>query len=128
MNTVFQREHVDAFLSVILDDLLDPANHPVADEQRARHVTYMLVAFNLVVAEQQIAINAIAAKTNFVLRTVSLGIKYLTDHGYLESTLVHASHGRGRAFEYTFSAKFVRKVMGARATEPIGRGIVCCAK
>lgn len=112
---VFHRHHIDAFSSVIMDDLLDTERHTIADEQRARLMTYMMIAFYLAAAEQPITINAIAAKSKFVLRTVSLGIKYLADNDYLEPTLVKASHGRGRAYEYSFSAKFVRKVMARDA-------------
>jgi hypothetical protein len=102
---VFHRDHIDAFSSFIMDDLLDPERHAIADEQRARLMTYMMIAFYLNASGQPITINAIADKSRFVLRTVSLG----------ESTLVKASHGRGRAYEYAFSAKFVRKVMTRQA-------------
>ena len=42
---VFHRDHLDAFMTFIIEDVLDPKRNDIADEQRARLLTYMTIAF-----------------------------------------------------------------------------------
>ena len=112
---VFHRDHLDAFMSFVVEDILDPKRNAIADEQRARSLTYMTIAFYLTVEAKPITIGSIAEKTGFMPRTVNIGFKYLTEAGYLEPELTVASHGRGRAFQYSFSNKIVKKVLARAA-------------
>jgi predicted ArsR family transcriptional regulator len=112
---VFHRDHLDAFMSFVVEDILDPKRNAIADEQRARSLTYMTIAFYLTLDSKPITIGSIAEKTGFMPRTVNLGFKYLTEAGYLEPELTVASHGRGRAYQYSFSNKIVKKVLARAA-------------
>jgi hypothetical protein len=112
---VFHRDHLDAFMSFVVEDILDPKRNAIADEQRARSLTYMTIAFYLTVEAKPITIGSVSEKTGFMPRTVNLGFKYLTEAGYLEPELTVASHGRGRAYQYCFSNKIVKKVLARAA-------------
>lgn len=112
---VFHRDHLDAFMSFVIEDVLDPKRNDIADEQRARLLTYMTIAFYLAVESKPITIGSVSEKTGFMPRTVNLGFKYLTEAGYLEPELTVASHGRGRAYQYNFSNKVVKKVLARAA-------------
>lgn len=112
---VFQRDHLDAFMSFVIEDVLDPKRNDIADEQRARLLTYMTIAFYLTVDSKPITIGSVSEKTGFMPRTVNLGFKYLTEAGYIKPELTVASHGRGRAYQYSFSNRIVKKVLARAA-------------
>ena len=112
---VFHRDHLDAFMTFIIEDVLDPKRNDIADEQRARLLTYMTIAFYLTVSAEPITIGTVSDKTGFMPRTVNLGFKYLAEVGYLEPELTVARHGRGRAYQYSFSSKVVKKVLSRAA-------------
>lgn len=112
---VFHRDHLDAFMSFVIEDVLDPKRNDIADEQRARLLTYMTIAFYLSVETLPITIGSVAERTGFMPRTVNLGFKYLAEAGYLEPELTVASHGRGRAYQYSFSNRVVKKVLARAA-------------
>ena len=112
---VFHRDHLDAFMSFVVEDILDPKRNAIADEQRARSLTYMTIAFYLTVDSKPITIGSVSEMTGFMPRTVNLGFKYLTEAGYIEPEMTVASHGRGRAFQYSFSNKIVKKVLARAA-------------
>lgn len=112
---VFHKDHLDAFMTFVLHDVLDPDRNAIADEQRARLLTYMTVVFYMTVACEPVTIQAVADKTGFLPRTVNLGFKYLAEAGYLEPELTVNRQGRGRAFQYNFSGKVVKKVLARAA-------------
>ena len=112
---VFHRDHLDAFMSFVIVDVLDPKRNDIADEQRARLLTYMTIAFYLTVESKPITISSVSEKTGFLPRTVNLGFKYLAEAGYLDPELTVASHGRGRAYRYSFSNRVVKKVLARAA-------------
>jgi hypothetical protein len=111
IKSVFQRHHLDAFSVFLLEEMLDPKRNDIADESRSRLVTYMTIAFYLHVSEQPITVVSVSEKAHFNARTVNLGFKYLADNDYLVPTLTVARHGRGRAYEYSFAPKFVKRVL-----------------
>jgi hypothetical protein len=108
---VIHRRHLDALSTLLLEEFLDHGRHDMPDEQRLRVIAMMTLAFYLHVEGRPITVAAIIDKTRFKVRVVGLAFKYLADHDYLVAEQVVNRQGRGRAFQYSFAPKFVRRVI-----------------
>jgi hypothetical protein len=112
---LLSRQHLEAFSIQLLDEVFASHRDDISDEGKSRVVIYMTIAFHLHAQNVPVTIAAVAERARFNTRTVSSGFKTLADWDYLTPALTVARHGRGRAFEFSFSPRFTRRVIETHA-------------
>jgi hypothetical protein len=98
-------------MKFMLADLLDNERLGITSENRMRLATHISVAFYLSTTGDRITTAELAKRTGLNPRTINIGFKHFVERRYMTSEPVKASHGRGRAYEYTFTDTLVAKII-----------------
>ena len=106
----FTRRHTSAFMDFIIQMQDKNVAAGLPPETRMRLAMHLTTAFWLHIHGTEITTPAMTAATGLNSRTINIGFKHFVDAGYLTSTTVKASHGKGHARLYSFTPSFINMI------------------
>ena len=85
-------------------------------DTRLRLSVHLTTMFWLHIHDIEITVAAMTSTTGLSRRTINLGFKELETVGIVRSTIIKASHGKGRAMRYFFTDTFTTQVLKIHTT------------
>ena len=109
--TQLTRRHSEAFLEYIIRMQARNVASNMPGDTRIRLSAHLTTTFWLHIHDIEITVAAMTSKTGLNRRTMNLGFKELENLGIVRSTIIKASHGKGRAMRYFFTDAFTTQVV-----------------
>ncbi len=106
----FTHRHTNAFMEFVFQMQDQNIAAGLPPETRMRLAVHLTTAFWLHIHGTEITTPTMTAATGLNSRTINIGFKHFVDVGYLASTTVKASHGKGHARLYSFTPSFISMI------------------